>query len=676
MAPPMSPTRPYRTATRRRSPGDLLLGLVAVAALVALTAGVPFALVTVFGLPIPHSVPRLSALSRPLDVFAILKALSVLVWLAWIQLVWCVIAEVRAAVRNAGMPARVPLAGGTQALVHRLVTAALLLFAAATALSPAFTARGPAAPAPRAAASAAHRPPAAARPHAVPARPPLPVGQPHVAPASGKGSRVTRPPAARPPGGGSPGRASPGTGSPGRPRSPGAGLPGSASPGSHKIYVVQPPVGRFHESLWEIAQKFLGDGRRYREIYELNSGRVQPDGSRLTIASLIRPGWVLQLPAGAHGPGIEMARVPAAAGTEPAVPAGTAPGGAVPPAPAAHSGAGQAGGEHDRAGHAGGEQAAAREMAVIEPAAVSPGPAASHPATPATPTAPAAHRAGTRPGSAAGRPAGGQQAAGLSYPRELAAAALLASGLLAALGRRRREQLWQRAFGRRVIGPDGAAALAEAALRNAAQEPSARLLDTGLRYLSHALTRSGRTPPTVFAAHLSPANLDLWVAPANLHPPKPWTAVGDGQVWRLPAAALDRIPTAGAGTAAALFPGLVSIGTDRAGRVLVDLEAAHGVIAVTGPEDMVTAALSGIALELATSRWSDRMQLILAGFGADLVRLAPDRITAVATLSDALPLPLGTGRRGDQRAGRLRDRLGARPGDPRASTPRRGRRTT
>ena len=197
--------------------------------------------------------------------------------------------------------------------------------------------------------------------------------------------------------------------------------------------------------------------------------------------------------------------------------------------------------------------------------------------------------------------------------------------------------MWQRAFGRRIVGPDGAAALAEAALRSGAQEPSARLLDTGLRYLSHALARSGRTPPTVFAAHLSPANLDLWVAPADLHPPKPWTAVGDGQVWRLPAAALDRIPAAKAGAAAALFPGLVSIGTDHAGRVLVNLEAAHGVIAVTGPEDIRTAALSGIALELATSRWSDRMQLTLVGFGADLVRLAPDRITAVATLAEALP---------------------------------------
>src|SRR5581483_9241302 len=55
---------------------------------------------------------------------------------------------------------------------------------------------------------------------------------------------------------------------------------------SEKIYVVQPPAGRFHESLWEIAQHHLGDGRRYREIFELNKDRVQPDGSKLTIASL------------------------------------------------------------------------------------------------------------------------------------------------------------------------------------------------------------------------------------------------------------------------------------------------------------------------------------------------------------------------------------------------------
>ena len=136
MAAPIPGTR---RPARRRTPTDLLIGLLATAALLALTAGVPLALVAVFGLPVPHSVPSLSVLTHQLDVFSILRVLSVAVWLAWLQLVCCVIAEVRAAVRNAGQLAQVPLAGGTQALVHRLVTAALLTFAATAALSPAVT---------------------------------------------------------------------------------------------------------------------------------------------------------------------------------------------------------------------------------------------------------------------------------------------------------------------------------------------------------------------------------------------------------------------------------------------------------------------------------------------------------------------------------------------------------
>ena len=68
-------------------------------------------------------------------------------WLAWLQLVWCVIVEIRAAVRNVGVPTRVPLSGGTQSVAHRLVTAALLLFSAAAALSPAVSHAAPPRPA-------------------------------------------------------------------------------------------------------------------------------------------------------------------------------------------------------------------------------------------------------------------------------------------------------------------------------------------------------------------------------------------------------------------------------------------------------------------------------------------------------------------------------------------------
>jgi hypothetical protein len=59
-------------------------------------------------------MPSMSVLTGQLNVLTILKVLSVIVWLAWLQLVWCVIVEVRAAVRNVGVPARVPLSGGTQ----------------------------------------------------------------------------------------------------------------------------------------------------------------------------------------------------------------------------------------------------------------------------------------------------------------------------------------------------------------------------------------------------------------------------------------------------------------------------------------------------------------------------------------------------------------------------------
>ncbi len=601
MAPPL--TRAPRAASRRRrSAGDLVIGLLAIAALAALTAGVPFALVTVFGLPIPHAMPPLSLLTHQLTVPAILKVLSVVVWLAWIQLVCCVIAEIRAAVRNAGMPRRVPLAGGTQALVHRLVTAALLVFAATTALSPALAHQAPAvAHSAGAGARAGGGIPAGARPGS--GRSAAPTAAPSASPTTSPAARPARQPAGR-----DPGRPAPA-------RSPRVAHP----PGAGKIYVVKPPVGRFHESLWEIAQKYLGDGRRYREIFELNSGRIQPDGSRLTIASLIRPGWVLHMPGDAHGPGLEV--IPAR-DAGPGRPAGEPRHAARPsqpdrparPAHAAHP-AHAAG-----ADHAGGEAA---------PAYARHAPPA-HAARPASQAGRAHRQARSASGSAAAFPHPGH----LTYPEELAGAALLASGILAALGRRRREQLWQRAFGRRVIAPEGQAALAESALLAGAHEPSARLLDRGLRYLSHAMSRDGRMPPAVVAAHLSHDHLDLWVSPADPDAPSPWTAVGDGDVWRLPSTALGRVDTGMAG--GSLYPGLVSLGTDGAGRVLVDLEAAHGVISVTGPQTITIAVLAAMAMELATSRWSDRMRLTLAGFGEDLTPLAPDRIIVVPTLEEAL----------------------------------------
>ena len=128
--------RQDRKPGRARSGWDVPAGLGAIVVLLVLLIGPPVALITVFGLPIPHTMPSASLLTHRLQAATVLRACAVVVWLAWLQLVWCVVAEVTAAVRNVGMPRRVPLAGGMQALVHRLVTTALLV-STATAVAPA-----------------------------------------------------------------------------------------------------------------------------------------------------------------------------------------------------------------------------------------------------------------------------------------------------------------------------------------------------------------------------------------------------------------------------------------------------------------------------------------------------------------------------------------------------------
>jgi hypothetical protein len=561
MAPPIPGLR-KPVQVRHRTAGDVVAGLGAIVLLTALTIGVPIALVTLVGLPLPVAMPKLSALTSQLDITAILRILSVIIWLAWIQLVWCVLVEVKAAASHTGSRPKVPLAGATQSAAHRLVTAALLLFTAAAALTPAVISHGPAAPA-----------------HSVSA-PAMNAVTPAI-PVTGNGLTAAHVPQAH------------------------------AAPNSDKMYVVNPPVGRFHESLWEIAHNHLGDGRRYREIFELNQDRVQPDGSKLTIASLIRPGWTLLMPKDAHGPGISAVSPKLASEL-----------GLSAHATHAHPGAGQNSAGQNGAGQDG-------EL----PGTGTPAGSVRDHGVFAAPAAPASQAPG--------------------WPYELSAASLLAAGVLAALGRRRREQLWRRAFGRRIAGPDPDAALAETALRLGADDPAVRMLDTGLRYLSRQLAASGKTPPTVFAAHLGQENLDLWIAPPDPNPPRPWQAADGGQVWRLPFAATAGLDAAEASTttgALAPYPGLVSLGTNESGRILVDLEVAHGLIAVRGPRPVVQAALSALAVELVTNRWSDQMQVTLIGFGEGLTEISPERVKVAHTLDDILPAL-------EKRAGQVRDAM-------------------
>ena len=251
----------------------LLAGLAGAAALALLVIGVPAGLIAWQGNPVPRTMPHLSGLNSPLTIDTISKIVAVLMWLAWLQFLVAVVAEVRyqwprrhLAVSRAAAPARRQLrgTGPSGALAGRLVALVLLLSAAtgalasgANAASAATTSSTPARPAAVATASAV------AGQHTSAAQ--------QTARTDSAGTSVVQLDAGS------------------TQHSNAFGIPVGAT----YYTVVQ------YDSLYNIAQHCLGDGDRYPQIYQLNKGREQPDGGRLTERSLIRPGWLLIMPAGA-----------------------------------------------------------------------------------------------------------------------------------------------------------------------------------------------------------------------------------------------------------------------------------------------------------------------------------------------------------------------------------------
>lgn len=84
-----------------------------------------------------------------------------------------------------------------------------------------------------------------------------------------------------------------------------------------KYYVVGKERDGKPEFLFSIAEKVLGDGSRFNEIFELNKNRVQADGGVLTQPTAIEAGWVLQLPDDAAGEGVRVGELPTAGSASP-----------------------------------------------------------------------------------------------------------------------------------------------------------------------------------------------------------------------------------------------------------------------------------------------------------------------------------------------------------------------
>ncbi|MGW2422258.1 BTAD domain-containing putative transcriptional regulator [Streptomyces sp. NPDC001709] len=544
---------PQPVRVQRRTLGDFVKAFLAFVALLALVVGVPGALAVEVGWPLPHGMPSQDWLTQQITVQTFLHVLTVVVWLAWAQFTACVLVEVKAALSGVGLPGRVPGAGPSQLLARQLVTALLLVGATAASLTPGLSQLGhnsglegnhkgtiasaqktPGQQAKGAAAVAEHVDHVAARAKS-----------------------------------------------------------DSGKHGATKFYRIQPPEGRHHDSLWEIAQRHLGDGRRYKEIYELNKDRLQADGSRLTEASLIRPGWIMEMPGDAHGG--ELVEMP----DEHISPA------------AQHQIQ-----QYDKTGHhAHGQRQHAQ--------------GGGHVARPEQ-RGPATGTGADGAGQQSRQHATASQDHSFGLSEALVGAPLLAAGLLAALGHRRRQALWQSALaavgGRRGMEPPtptGDAQNAQEALLVGADPEAVRLLNRSLRGLAAALAAESRPLPVVYAVWLSRGDLHLQLAQPSGKPPAPWRPGQDQTFWTLSRADAERYDDT---DTAAPYPGLVSLGTMDGSRLLLNLEAVPGIVSLSGRESDRAAVFASVAAELATNGWSDRMTITLVGFGQDLTALAPNRL--------------------------------------------------
>ncbi|WP_371527817.1 hypothetical protein OG302_18680 [Streptomyces sp. NBC_01283] len=566
---------PQPLPRRRRTFGDFVKAFFAFVALAALVVGVPGALAYSVGWPLPGGAPSLDWLQQEITVGTFINVLTVVVWLAWAQFTACVLVEVKAALSGVGMPNRVPGAGGSQLLARQLVAALLLVGATAASFAPGLSQFGQSLEGNQKPASAAS---AQQTPGGL-------FGQEQAGSAASAVAEQAEHAAAH------------------------AGS-GTAKDGDTKYYRIQPPEGRHHDSMWEIAERHLGDGRRYKEIYQLNKDREQPDGSRLSEASLIRPGWIMEMPADAHGG--ELVEMPDEAPkvsqdvkeqiSDYAKSGDHQQGGG-------QQGAGQQGGAQEQ----GGGQQGDRDTAHITLPEQRPS-------------------AGGHGQQEAPVASSGSESEGFSFglPEALIGAPLLAAGLLGALGRRRRHALWQSAMG--AVGgrrgmepptPTGGAADAQDALLVGADPEGVRLLDLSLRGLAASLAEESRALPTVYAAWLSNGDLHLQLAQPAGRPPAPWQLGQDQTFWMLSRSDAERYEDV---DTAAPYPGLVSLGTLDDSRLLLNLEAVPGVVSLSGREADRAAVFASVAAELATNGWSDRMTITLVGFGQDLTPLAPNRL--------------------------------------------------
>lgn len=340
------------------------------------------------------------------------------------------------------------------------------------------------------------------------------------------------------------------------------------------------------DTMWEIAEEELGAGERYTEIFDATTGQEQPVGGPIVDADLIYPGQVLNLPGEGTTVPVDAPAVPAATETpesvqdEPEV------------VPAPESGA-QGADEAD----------------------VDAGSTAAVPKTGSSGAVPAEQAAQAAADDA---PAGDQgEDSGFLVPAMTAGGigGLLASGLLVTIGLMRLRRRRLRRPGERFPHQElDTISDIELELRSVETPATMEAVDRTLRFLGQWAQQRQQPLPEIYALRNAAAELSLYLAD-GIELPAPFVrATEDGTSWAVDA---DQVPDIDEHVATP-YPALVTLGRDETGAfVMVDLEYL-GALALHGSESKTTAAMTALALELATSSWGSGLQVTLVGIADDL----------------------------------------------------------
>jgi len=168
--------------------------------------------------------------------------------------------------------------------------------------------------------------------------------------------------------------------------------------------------------------------------------------------------------------------------------------------------------------------------------------------------------------------------------------------------------------------PEEQTAQLETQLRVVAEPEQAEELDVVQRWLARWAHENGQDLPALLLVRVSPEQIALYLmAPAQL--PEPFVAeTDDGVVWTLASGSIDIDPD----LPAAPYPSLVTVGQDDTrSQVLLDLERL-GTLGIDGDPQLTTQVLDAMAVELATSSWSENVTITLVGVADGLAKVVSD----------------------------------------------------